>query len=47
MKVKHIEKIRESLLDHAKNKKENINFFKNGGSLEDFKPNYKHISQPF
>jgi hypothetical protein len=45
--VKHIEKIRVTLAEQAKAKKENIEFFKKGGTLEDFKPKYKHVARPF
>jgi hypothetical protein len=45
--VKHIEKLRETLAEQAKAKKERIGFFKKGGALEDFKPKYKHVARPF
>jgi hypothetical protein len=45
--VKHIEKLRASLAEQAKAKKEHVEFFKKGGALEDFKPKYKHVARPF
>lgn len=41
-----IQKIREKLIEHAKQKKEYVSHFKNGGTIADFKPKYKHVSRP-
>lgn len=45
-KIEDREKIRETLTEHAKQKKEYVSHFKNGGTAPDFKPKYKHVSRP-
>jgi hypothetical protein len=43
----HIEKMRIMLVEQAKAKREHIEYFKKGGTIADFKPNYKNVVRPF